>query len=89
MIAKNVTILNMKGLHARAAAKLSGVCQQFQATVWIGKGLRKVDGSSILELLSLGAECGSQIIVEADGADEKEAIEQVARLIAGRFDESS
>lgn len=81
-------IVNMKGLHARAAAKVAQICQDVNAQVWIQTGLKKVNACSILELLSLGAGCGADIIVAAEGDDEALALDKVASLVARRFEES-
>lgn len=88
MVSKRVKIVNIKGLHARAAAKLAQICQSVEANVWVKAGLKKVNASSILELLSLGAGCGQDIVVEAEGEDETVALEKVTHLVNARFEEA-
>jgi phosphocarrier protein HPr len=80
-------ITNSRGLHARAAAKLVGVAERFSACVNVSRHGQTVPACSIMGLMMLGAGQGSEITVEAEGWDAKEALEAVAGLIEAGFHE--
>ena len=88
MIEKSLEIINKKGLHARAAAKLIDLTQTFESTIFIAKGITEVNGKSILGLLMLAAHQGTVIKVRADGQDEQEAIQSISLLIESKFQEN-
>lgn len=87
MIRKRITITNKAGLHARAASKLAAICGRFSCDVRIGDE-RMVDGKSILSLMMLAANKGTELDVVADGDDEKDAVEAILQLVNNRFDEA-
>jgi phosphocarrier protein HPr len=87
LISRDIEIKNKLGLHARAAAKLVHVAARFKCDIKIRKGDEEVDGKSILGILLLAAGRGSVITVKADGADEREALDAVEKLIDAKFDE--
>ena len=87
MITRDIEIKNKLGLHARAAAKLVHCAAKFQSDIKIRKGDEEVDAKSILGILLLAAGRGSVITVKADGADEKEAVDAIEKLIDAKFDE--
>ena len=82
-----VRIANKLGLHARAAARFVHLANSFRSKISVGKGESRVDGKSILGLLTLAAAKGSTLVLVADGADEGQALEELAGLIQGRFGE--
>jgi phosphocarrier protein HPr len=82
-----VPIVNHSGLHARAAAKVSSVADQFQATVWIKKGDQIASSDSILDLMMLMANQGDTVIIEARGSEAEAALAAVSKLIANGFGE--
>jgi phosphocarrier protein len=88
-VTKVLRICNQKGLHARAAAKFVQTAEKFDATVRVTGGIcgEPCDGTSILDLLMLGAGPGTTITVEATGAQASEAVEALAALVSGRFTE--
>jgi phosphocarrier protein HPr len=87
MIATSVTIVNKLGLHARAASRLVNCASGFAADIRLVKGTRSVNGKSIMGVLTLAASRGTELVIEADGADEQLALDAVADLIAERFGE--
>jgi len=87
MLQREVEIVNRLGLHARASAKLTQVAGQFKSDVWVSRNGRRVNAKSIMGVMMLAAAQGSQIVLEASGPDEIEAMEAVTKLIAARFDE--
>ena len=87
-VEKRVVICNERGLHARAAARLVKLVEQFpSAQLRVIKDDMDVCGISIMGLLMLGAGKGTEIILRADGPDASAAIDHVASLIERRFDE--
>ena len=84
-----VQIVNRLGLHARAAARLVHLANRFQSKITVSKGGSKVDGKSILGLLTLAASKGSRLKLSAEGVDETEAVAQLARLVRERFGEDA
>ncbi len=82
-----VRIPNSRGLHARAAAKLVGVAERFSACVNVSRHGQTVPACSIMGLMMLGAGQGSEITIEAEGWDAKEALEAVAGLVEAGFHE--
>lgn len=88
MLRCKTQIINKLGLHARAAAKLVAVTTAFSSKIRIRKGGKEVDGKSIISILMLAASQGSELIIEAEGADEQAAMEAIINLIENRFEES-
>ncbi len=87
MLKKKFTIINKLGLHARAASSLVKVANSFDADVNISKDELRVNGKSIMGVLLLAASQGSIIQVEADGPDEKQALDALGNLIMDGFGE--
>jgi phosphocarrier protein HPr len=83
-----VGIVNRRGLHARAAAKLVTLAERFSATVEIAKDGQSVSARSIMGLMMLGAGPGSTVTLTADGFDAKEALDAIAALIEAGFHET-
>ena len=86
-LSRELTIVNMKGLHARATAKFVQCCDRFDAIVTVTKDDETVGGSSIMGILTLGAAKGSSILVTASGPDAQAVLEALAELVANRFGE--
>lgn len=88
MIKKKVTIINKLGLHARAAVKFVNLANRFTSSVKIEKSGNKIDGKSILGILTLAAVQGSEITLNISGKDEQAAMEALVALIQDRFKEA-
>ena len=86
---REVEIVNKLGLHARASAKLTQLAAKFPCEVMMSRNGRKVNAKSIMGVMMLAASKGSKLILETDGAEENEAIEALAALIADRFGEGA
>lgn len=84
---RHLTIVNKRGLHARAAAKLVTLAERFGANVEVCKDGQDVSARSIMGLMMLGAGLGSTVELRADGWDAKEAMDAIAGLIEAGFDE--
>jgi phosphocarrier protein len=82
-----VTIVNQRGLHARAAAKFVKLADQFTAEVTVLKGDMVVSGRSIMGLMMLAAAPGTDIELRASGADAAAALAAIAELVERMFDE--
>jgi phosphocarrier protein len=87
MMEKTVKILNRLGLHARPAALLVRAAGRFKSQIMLSKNGLQVDGKSILGVMMLAAECGSEITIQATGSDSEEAVAAIAALIASKFEE--
>ena len=87
MIKKKLTILNKLGLHARAAAKVVSIANEFESTIKITKDGKNADARSIMKLLMLSASQGSSISVEVDGTDQNDAMRSIEELFNNKFDE--
>ena len=81
-------IVNKKGLHARPAAKFVQIVEQYDAQVRVtGKTEETIDGSSILDLLTLSASPGSSITVEATGHEAAAVLDALAKFVNNGFGE--
>ncbi len=87
MIKKKVTIVNDAGLHARPAAALVKLASKFESDFYIHLYGYKVNGKSILGVMTLAAEKGAELELELDGPDEEEATEAITELIDDGFGE--
>jgi phosphocarrier protein len=84
---RTVGICNQRGLHARASAKFVKLAASFDAEVRVGKDGQMVDARSIMGLMMLAAGIGCTVDIEADGPQAAEAVDALAALVEGRFDE--
>ena len=87
MYAKEVVIQNQEGLHARPATFFIQRANEFKSSIWVEKDERRVNGKSLLGVLSLGIIGGSQIRIIADGADEEAAVNALIKLVSSGFAE--
>lgn len=86
-VSRDCLIGNMRGLHARAAAKFVKLAGAFEADIQVTKGANTVSGLSIMGLMMLSAGKGCTVNVRATGADAAKAVDAIAALIAAKFDE--
>jgi len=86
-VVKKMEIKNRLGLHARAAALLVQTVNRFSAEVKISKDGQRVNGRSIMGVLTLAATKGSKIQVEAKGKDAEEALRAIEKLVEKKFHE--
>ncbi|TJY56692.1 HPr family phosphocarrier protein [Sinimarinibacterium sp. CAU 1509] len=86
-VERTVTIVNLLGLHARAAAKLVTLASKFESDVRVRKDGREVSGKSIMGVMMLAAAKGTQITLVAEGDDAGQALDELAQLVAARFGE--
>ncbi|ADP69931.1 Phosphotransferase system, phosphocarrier protein HPr [Rhodomicrobium vannielii ATCC 17100] len=83
-----VTIVNKRGLHARASAAFVKAAEKFDAEVTVLKDDQKVCGSSIMGLMMLGAGPGTILSIETEGPEAEEALEALTALIEAGFHET-
>ncbi|MCP5464109.1 MAG: HPr family phosphocarrier protein [Deltaproteobacteria bacterium] len=81
------TIVNERGLHARAAAKFVKTASQFESEIVVSKDGIEADGKGIMDLLMLAAQKGSQIEIEATGPDADKALNELDQLVQNGFGE--
>ena len=86
-LARNLLIVNKKGLHARASAKFVQTVERFEADVTVTRCGETVGGRSIMGLLTLGAAQGTTITVTAEGEDAEACLGAISALLADRFGE--
>ena len=87
MVKKTAPIVNRLGLHARPAALLVSTASRFDAEIYFTKDGLRVNGKSIMGVMMLAAEKGSELVVEAEGPDEIEAVEALLKVIESGFGE--
>ncbi len=85
VVEKRVTIINRLGLHARPAAAFVKVAGKFAAEISVTKDGMMVNGKSIMGIMTLAAECGSELIIRAEGADATEAATALTDLVGSQF----
>lgn len=85
MIKKTFKIKNKFGLHARPAALLVKATGKFKSKIHIEKDGLIADGKSIMGIMTLAAETGSELFVTVDGVDEREALDAIQELIDNNF----
>ena len=87
MTTMRLKIQNIKGLHARASAKLVEVVESFDADAKVSKDGETTSGDSIMGLLMLAASIGTFIDVETSGPQEAELAAAIENLVADKFGE--
>lgn len=81
MLERKVILSNKDGLHARAAAMFVQVANKFSSNVYIEFDGKRVDGKSIIGVMSLGPFAGEEIIIITNGVDEEKAMEELTNLV--------
>ena len=87
MARQRLRIVNTKGLHARASARLGEVVEAHDAQATVSKDGMSSSGDSIMGLLMLAAGKGSEIEVETEGPEAEGLMEAIAALVADKFGE--
>jgi len=87
LLSCKATIINSRGLHARAAAKFVKLAESFSAEVTVSNRGQEVSGRSIMGLMMLAASPGTTIEMQARGEDARAALEALGTLIDSKFDE--
>lgn len=84
MIQKEVQIKLETGLEARPVAMLVQVASQFESSVYINSGEKKVNAKSIMGMMSLGLDSGEKVTVTAEGSDEEKAVAEIENFLGGK-----
>lgn len=88
MTRREVTIRNELGMHLRSAGTFVRTASRFKSLIRVGTATTAaVDGKSILGLATLGAPCGTVLVVSAEGPDEAEAVDALVALVDAGFGE--
>lgn len=84
MINKEITIRLENGLEARPVAMLVQVASQYDSSVYLETGSKKVNAKSIMGMMSLGLDIGEKVNVIVDGADEEAAMDNIEKYLSGK-----
>ena len=87
MTTKTVKIMNRAGIHARPAAMIVQTASKFSSKILFKRENEEINAKSIMGIITLGAAYDSEILIEAEGADEADAVEALAKLFENRFEE--
>lgn len=87
MYVQEVSVKNQVGLHARPATFFIQKANEYKSSIWVEKDDRRVNAKSLLGVLSLGIVGGVNIRIIADGADEKDAVDGLVKLVDSGFTE--
>ena len=86
-VAKEFTVGNKLGVHARPAALFVRVASRFQSDITVEKDGEQVNGKSIMGLMMLAAGQGSNLKIIAEGPDAEAAVREMEQLFAQKFNE--
>lgn len=87
MTEQTVTIRNRAGIHARPAALIVQTASKYKSRIFIEKDTDKINGKSIMGIITLGAGYNTALKISADGEDENEAVEALVHLFDIKFEE--
>ena len=87
MVERIVTIRNRAGMHARPAALLVKTASAFSSQIYIEKDNERVNGKSIMGVITLGATFNTELKIIAEGPDEAQAVDAIEKLFERRFEE--
>lgn len=82
---REVEVINAEGMHARPSHLFVLTANRFVSEVELGLGERRVNGKSIMMIMTLAAECGARLEIRARGADAAAAVAALAELVASGF----
>jgi len=86
-VLRGVRIVNSLGLHARPAAAFVKIAGRFASQISVRKEDMEVNGKSIMGMMMLAAECGSELHIRAEGDDAEQAVQELVNLVQGGFGE--
>ena len=82
LLKKEIVIKNSQGLHARPAAMFVQIASKYNSQVTVQKGAEKVNGKSIMGILTLGAQQNCKVVLEVDGDDAENVLVELENLLA-------
>ena len=86
MTEKTVTVRNRAGIHARPAALIVKTANRFSSSLYIEKESMRINGKSIMGMITLGASYKTELKIITEGSDEAEAAEAIEQLFLNRFE---
>lgn len=87
MVTREVQVMNRAGIHARPAALLVKIANNFTSDLFIVKETMKVNGKSIMGVITLGAPYKAKLTIQCEGPDEVEMANAIENLFLNRFEE--
>jgi phosphocarrier protein len=87
VIKRKVRITNRLGMHARPAMAFVDIANRYKAAITVRKDAQVVDGKSIMQMMMLAATQGTDLEIEAAGADAEQAMDKLTGLVERKFDE--
>lgn len=87
IITRETIVTNELGMHARPASKIAQMAEAAQSEVWLCVNSTKVDATSIIDMLTLCAVKGTQIVVEIDNQEDKKVLDQIVDFFEAGFGE--
>lgn len=87
MIEKTVKIMNKAGMHTRPAATIVKMASKYKCEFYISKNGLNINGKSIIGVMTLAAEMGSDVTLSFDGEDEEKAADEIVDYFNRGFDE--
>lgn len=88
IVERVVKIVNQLGLHARPSAEFVKLASQFRSQVLVSRDAMRVNGKSIMGVMTLAAECGSELTIRVEGDDAEVAADALAGLVSRGFSET-
>jgi len=88
LVVRSVRIVNALGLHARPAAAFVRIAGRHACQIFVQKDDLEVNGKSIMGMMMLAAEAGSELVIRAEGEGAEQAIEELVALVQAGFGES-
>jgi phosphocarrier protein HPr len=87
MIEKTVKIINKAGMHTRPAATIVKMASKYKCDFYISRNGLNINGKSIIGVMTLAAEMGSEVTLTFDGEDEQQAADEIVDYFNRGFDE--
>ena len=87
VLERKVKISNSNGMHARPATKFAEIANKYTSEIHVRTKNKEVEGKSVIDLLTIGAESGTEIVICAKGIDAAEALDALEGLVKSKFEE--
>ena len=88
-VAREITITNKLGLHARPAAEFARRANSFRSEIWLVKDGRRYSATSLIDVMRANLDCGATATLEAHGKDAETAVEKLIKLLADFTDQDA
>ena len=82
---RELTVENRAGIHARPATEIVKTASRFKSDIFFVKDSRRINGKSVMGIITLGATYKTRLLCQCDGEDEDELLEAMTQLFANRF----